>query len=234
MQGRAKRGHVAEFGIGEDRRHRRSRRLAPGGATAGPVATSPETDRRGNARLLPRARRQPFLGQIQRAPRHHARAPVHSAAVTATWQFAILPSAPQYCRATPTECGPCFGKARAVEDQHAAAFGHHRAQPSPDAIRVPRRMRDEMLERLVRDRLGHPRQHRLHRLPLAVAEHALHVRPQRQQLRAMAKAALELLQPSDQSLHARRRSGIDQCAAALPNSSKKYNVLKSDHCAILE
>jgi hypothetical protein len=73
-------------------------------------------------------------------------------------------------------------------------------------------MGDEMLKRLVRHRLGHPRQHGLHRLPLAVAEHALHVRPQGQQLRAMTEAALEWLQPSNQSLDARRRGVIDQCA----------------------
>jgi hypothetical protein len=36
----------------------------------------------------------------------------------------------------------------------------------------------------------------------------------------MAKAALELLQPSDQSLHARRRSGIDQCVAGYRNRAK--------------
>jgi hypothetical protein len=29
---------------------------------------------------------------------------------TATWQLATLPSAPQYCRCTPTECVPCLGK----------------------------------------------------------------------------------------------------------------------------
>jgi hypothetical protein len=81
-------------------------------------------------------------------------------------------------------------------------------------------VRDEVLEGLVGDRLGDPRQHRLHRLPLAVAEHAVHVRAQRQQLRAMAEAALELLQPSNQSLHARRRSGIDQCAAGYRNRAK--------------
>ena len=44
------------------------------------------------------------------APSSHARAPVHNATVTAVWQFATLPRAPQYCRATPTEAVPCFGK----------------------------------------------------------------------------------------------------------------------------
>ena len=28
----------------------------------------------------------------------------------ATWQLAVLPRAPQYCRWTPTECFPCLGK----------------------------------------------------------------------------------------------------------------------------
>jgi hypothetical protein len=77
-----------------------------------------------------------------------------------------------------------------------------------------------MLKRLIGDRFGDARQHRLHRLPLAVAEHALHVRPQGHQLRAMTEAALELLQPSNQSLHARRRSRIDQCAADYRNRAK--------------
>jgi len=30
--------------------------------------------------------------------------------LTATWQLSCLPSCPQYCRATPTEWRPCFGK----------------------------------------------------------------------------------------------------------------------------
>src|SRR5687767_16009654 len=30
--------------------------------------------------------------------------------LTATWQLAILPNAPQYCRATATECAPALGK----------------------------------------------------------------------------------------------------------------------------
>jgi hypothetical protein len=69
-------------------------------------------------------------------------------------------------------------------------------------------------------RLGHAREHGLHRLPLAVAEHALHIRPQGQQLRAMAKATFELLQPSDQPVYARRRGVIDQCATGYRNRTK--------------
>ena len=49
-------------------------------------------------------------GRYSTAPIGQVRPPAHSAAVTATWQLATLPSAPQYCRATPTECGPDLGK----------------------------------------------------------------------------------------------------------------------------
>ncbi len=49
-------------------------------------------------------------GRYSVAPSSQARVPVHSATVTAVWQFAILPRAPQYCRATPTDAGPCLGK----------------------------------------------------------------------------------------------------------------------------
>src|SRR6266446_6714922 len=37
--------------------------------------------------------------------------------VTATWQFACLPSWPQYWCDTPTECRPFLGKARVVDDK---------------------------------------------------------------------------------------------------------------------
>lgn len=110
-----------------------------------------------------------------------------------------------------------FRKAGAVEDQHAPAFREHGSQAPPHALRIPGRMGNEVLEGLVADRFGDPGQHRLHRFPLAVAEDALNIRPQRQQLRAMAKAALELLEPSNQSLHARRRGVIDQCATGYRN-----------------
>jgi len=71
----------------------------------------------------------------------------------------------------------------------------------------------KVLKGLVRDGLGYASQHRLHRLPLAVAEDALHIRPQRHQLRTMTEARLELLQPPDQSLNARRGRMVDHRAA---------------------
>ncbi len=49
------------------------------------------------------------------------------------------PSAPQYCRAAPTECGPDFGKARFVEDQNARALGQSRpATGATRTVGIPR------------------------------------------------------------------------------------------------
>ena len=113
-----------------------------------------------------------------------------------------------------------FGKAGPVEDQDAAPFRNDRSQATPDPARVPRRVRDEVLKGLVRDRLGHARQHRLHRLALAVAEHALHVGPQGHQLRAMPEAALELLEPAHEALDARGRRLVDHRAAPYQTLTK--------------
>jgi len=44
------------------------------------------------------------------APTNQACTPVHSAAVTATWQLPILPNVPEYWRLTPTDARPCLGK----------------------------------------------------------------------------------------------------------------------------
>ena len=110
--------------------------------------------------------------------------------------------------------GALFGKTRAVDDQHAAALGQHLEQPSPDPVGVPGRVRNEMLKALVGDRVGDAGQHRLHRLPIAVAEEAVHVRPQREPLRAMAEAALKRFEPANQALNARGRRAIDHRAPA--------------------
>src|SRR5919108_6520980 len=77
-------------------------------------------------------------------------------------------------------------------------------------------MGDEMLKGLVGNRLGDAGQHRLHRLPIAVAEDAVHVGPQREPLRAMAEAALKRFEPANQALNARGRRAIDHRAPAYP------------------
>jgi hypothetical protein len=113
--------------------------------------------------------------------------------------------------------GALFGKTRAVDDQHTAAFGQHLEQPSPDTVGIPGRMRDAVLKAVVGDRVGDAGQHRLHRLAIAVAEEPMHVRPQREPLSAMAKAALKRFEPANQALNARRRRAIDHRAPAYRN-----------------
>ena len=90
---------------------------------------------------------------------------------------------------------PLLRKARAIENQQAFPFGNHRPQATPDGIGAPGRMRNEMLEGLVRAGLGHPREHRFHRFPRAVAQQPLHVPPQGEHLRAMAEAHFEDFEP---------------------------------------
>ena len=110
--------------------------------------------------------------------------------------------------------GALFRKTRAVDDQHTAAFGQHLEQPPPDAVGVPDRVRNEVLKALVGDRVCDAGQHRLHRLPIAVAEQAMHVRPQREPLRAMAEAALKRFEPANQALNVRHSRPIDHRAPA--------------------
>jgi len=74
-------------------------------------------------------------------------------------------------------------------------------------------MRDEVLKRLIRHRLGDTREHRLHRFALAVAEHAVDVRAKREPLGTMTEAPLERLEPAHQSLKPRSSGAIDHRAA---------------------
>ena len=111
-QGLPQRAVVAIFGVAD---HRRDVDPPPRGraaATSRRGATSP--GRRRGRETAPCARRAgscaQATGRYSVAPSSQARTPVQSATVTATWQLATLPSAPQYCRATPTECVPCLGK----------------------------------------------------------------------------------------------------------------------------
>ena len=218
-------GDVAELGVGEHRRD-----LQPRGARAANQRqrlTPFLLEGRAGRNLRHRAPigvAEPGFGRYNSAPIIQARAPVHSAAVTATWQFAILPSAPQVLTRHADRVRALLGKAGAVDDQHAPALGQHLEQPSPDPVGVPGRVRDEMLKALVGDRVGDAGQHRLHRLPIAVAEHAVHVRPQREPLRTMAEAALKRFEPANQALNARGRRAIDHRARSVPNSRDRYKV----------
>ena len=61
-------------------------------------------------------------------------------------------------------------------------------------------MRHEMLERLIADRRRHPRQHRLHRFPRAVAQQAVAVLAQRD-LRALLRRVAEALPERREPVH---------------------------------
>jgi hypothetical protein len=213
MQGGPHHRHIAEFGIAEDRRdvEPRGAHLAHQRQRMAPFLLKPD---RGRDPCLSSAfGRQPRLRQIQRGPEKppadsgpegHRRG--HLAIRDLAQRAAVLTR-----RAD--RMGALFGKAGPVEDQDAAALGNHRPQAAPHPLGIPRRVRDEMLKGLIGDRLGDASQHRLHRFPLAVAEDALDVCPQRHQLRTVPKAALELLEPSHQPLDARRRGVVDHRAA---------------------
>jgi hypothetical protein len=113
-----------------------------------------------------------------------------------------------------------FRKTGAIEDRDAAPFGNHGPQAPPHLRGVPGRVRDEMLEGLIGDRLGDAREHRLHRLALAVAEDSLHVGPQGHQLGTMPEAGLERLEPAHKALDARGRRVVDHRAAPYQTMAK--------------
>ena len=74
-------------------------------------------------------------GRYNAAPSIHAWAPVHKATVTAVWQLAILPSAPQVLPRDADRVRPLLGKARAIENEDARAIGNRGAQVPPDRAR---------------------------------------------------------------------------------------------------
>ena len=220
MQGGAQRSDIPKFRIAEDRRDREARRahLPQQRQRLAPLFL--KDDAGWNARARPLLRRQPLLGQIQlrpetpaadAGPQRHGRR-----------DLAIRDLAKRATVLTDRadRVGTLFRKTRAVENQDTAPFWNHRAQSTPDLRRVPGRVRNEMLEGLIGDGLGHSRQHRLHRLPLAVAEDALDVGPQRHQLRPMPETALEALEPAHKALDARRRCMVDHRAAPYQTTVK--------------
>jgi hypothetical protein len=125
-------------------------------------------------------RRQPLLGQIElraqqpradAGPQRHGHR--HLAIRRLAERAAVLPGDPDRGRAL-------FGETRAVENQHAAALGDRpRAAASTAHVGVPRRMRDEVLKRLIRAGIAQARPHRLHRLAATVVEQAGDIATQR-------------------------------------------------------
>jgi hypothetical protein len=68
-----------------------------------------EDDVEGNANLAPALLiNRPRLGQVELRGEGQA-ASLATDRLTMTWQLSTLPTSPQYCRATPTECLPFLG-----------------------------------------------------------------------------------------------------------------------------
>ena len=164
-------------------------------------------------------------GRYNAAPSIHARAPVHNATVTAVWQLAILPSAPQYCRATPTECGPCFGKLVPSRISTPVRSGIVARRWRHTALGRPRRIGDEMLKGLIRARIADALQHRSHRFAATVAQQPEQIAAKRAALRHVREAHLERLEPSAQAIEPRRRIARESRQhrrAAYRTRRKKY------------
>jgi hypothetical protein len=107
-----------------------------------------------------------------------------------------------------------FRETRAVENQHAPSLGHDRAQALPQRLGAPRRVRDEVLKRVIRARIARARPHRFHRLAAAVVEQARDVATQRSTLTLSSEAVFELLEPGQQPPQPGRRGVIEHCRAA--------------------
>ena len=127
-------------------RHRRRPRSASrrppacGAPASAPAATSPE--RRPRRECAPLARRAGSLvhasGRYSKAPIGHARWPVHSAAVTATWQFATLPKrAAVLPRRRRPNAAPTWGSSFRRGSECPCAPAVTRPQPPPHAPRPP-------------------------------------------------------------------------------------------------
>ena len=91
-------------------------------------------------------------GRNRRSPTGTGTSPRARVSETRTWQFARLPRPPQYCRATPTECLPCFG--RAVSSITSTASGPPTSASASSArtasrARRPGRAADEVVQLLV-------------------------------------------------------------------------------------
>ena len=112
MQRLADRAVVAVFGVGDDRGQRQAGRARAAHQRQREPPLLLKDDRRRNPRRrAPRRIARPRLGQIQQGA-HRPRALAASTAPPSPrlGNSPPCPSAPQYCRAAPTECGPDFGK----------------------------------------------------------------------------------------------------------------------------
>ena len=214
MQHAAKHAIVAKFRVGQHPGHGEPARpdLPQQGQRLAPFFLKPY--RGGNPRPTAGGVGHPGRRQIQRGPEQIAAGPCpqrrgdgHLAIRDLAQRATVLARDAHRVRAL-------FGKTRPVENQQAFAFRHDRAQPPPHGVGTPRGIGDEVLEGLVRSRVGHARQHRFHGFAPAVAEQPLDVAPQREHLRAMAEAHFEDLEPRHQSTQLRDRAAVGHHHAA--------------------
>jgi hypothetical protein len=127
-----------------------------------------------------------------------------------------------------------FRKTRVVERENASAHRDRRPQARPHGRRLPRRVRDEMLQRLVADRIAQPPMHGLHRLPLAVVEEGFEILTGRLALRASGEAARELVgklaEPSQERAsrwlgHARQRTQLSSSVQVRTRTIVRHELL---------
>ena len=215
MQRAAQRGVVAELGIAQYRGH----------VEAGRADLPQQRERqrhfswkRSVLGIRARCRASSVShswGIYNAAPSIHARTPVQSAAVTATWQLATLPSVPQYCRATATERRPCFGKLVPSRISTPLRSGITARSWRQTRSALHGRIGDEVLKRLIRARIADALEHRAHRLPATVAEQTDQIATKRAALRHVREADLERLEPLAQAIEPRRR---------VPRQSRQHRV----------
>ena len=226
MQRTPERGIVAELRIAHHGGEEKPRGPHLAQQRQGQAPFRRERHRRRNLGARPLPRCQPLLGQIQRRAQQPRPRPGPQgdrdgglAVRDLAPRAAVLARDPHGGRAL-------FRETRPVEHQDPGALRQLRAQPFPQRLGVPRRMRDEMLEGLIGARIAEPRPHRFHRFAPTVAQQAGHIPTQRAALTLPTEVAFEPLQPDQQAFQPRTRGVIQHRAAAYRNRVKSTMTSK--------
>jgi hypothetical protein len=111
-------------------------------------------------------------------------------------------------------------QARVVDRQDAVSYRQPRAQLLPERPYLPRRVRDEMLQPLIRPRIAEPSMHRLHRLALAVVQQTLPVAAGVRPVRATTEAADEVIEKRAESRQQCARPGIGHASEGTESAGK--------------
>ena len=104
--------------------------------------------------------------------------------------------------------GSLLRESRVVDRQHAAPRRNHLAQPPPERANLPGRMGNEVLQALIGPRIAQPTVHRLHRLPVAVAEKPLQVPTGVGPVCSPTEARRELIEKLPEPHQHRARPGV--------------------------